>query len=360
MKITNSEKNFLLFFIPLFILKILDFSAESMVLKVISIALIIITGTSLFIKGFSKKEVKVYFPILFFCLVITVFSGKAGIFTTAFFFALLKNISSYKNIYKASLFVGAITLLILISTFGQVQTASRYINGEWSDITKRNNIYFVGYTALVSLYLLSHSKNIKWKHIAGLLVIDIIMYQLIGSRTGLLANIFLLFFVSIFKFHIIIKQKVLLWLCYCVPILCLAFSLYSTIEYETDFRMQILDMYLQGRINLQNLYWHKYPLTILGQKIYEGTQGGWFMNLDNAYMDMVIHEGILFTVAWMWFTLKMIHYYYKSHRMVEVAIILMYATYGIGETFLPNCFLNISLFLYAKYLYNRAHNRILD
>lgn len=360
MRLSTGEKNFLLFFIPLFILKILDFSAESLVLKATSVILILITGISLFIRGFTRREVGVYIPILIFCLVITIFSGKAGIFTTAFFFALLKNIPSYKNIYKISLIVGVITLVILVSTFGQVQTTSRYINGEWSDITKRNNIYFVGYTALVSLYLLLHSKNIKWKHIASLLVVDVIMYQLIGSRTGFIANIFLLLFIVIFKFKIVIRQKVVLWLCYSVPILCLAFSLYSTITYDTDIRMQTLDMYLQGRINLQNIYWNKYPLTILGQKIYEGTQGGWFMNLDNAYMDMVIHEGILFTIAWMYFTLKMIHYYYKNGRMVEVAVILMYATYGIGETFLPNCFLNISLFLYAKYLYNRVHNKNLD
>ena len=47
----------------------------------------------------------------------------------------------------------------------------------------------------------------------------------------------------------------------------------------------------------------------------------------------------------------LIKYMYNNNRMVEVAILVMYAIYGISETFLLNCFLNMSLFLYGEYLY---------
>ena len=38
--------------------------------------------------------------------------------------------------------------------------------------------------------------------------------------------------------------------------------------------------------------------------------------------------------------------------MVEVSIVVVYAFYGGSETLLPNCFMNISLFLYGEYIYS--------
>ena len=41
---------------------------------------------------------------------------------------------------------------------------------------------------------------------------------------------------------------------------------------------------------------------------------------------------------------------YNNNRMVEVAILVMYAIYGIGETFLLVAFEYVSIF-YEEYLY---------
>lgn len=61
----------------------------------------------------------------------------------------------------------------------------------------------------------------------------------------------------------------------------------------------------------------------------------------------------LFFVLWVFVNKAVIKYMYDNNRMIEVAILIMYSVYGICETFLPNCFLNISWFLYGEYLYAR-------
>jgi hypothetical protein len=121
--------------------------------------------------------------------------------------------------------------------------------------------------------------------------------------------------------------------------------------------IQVLDLMLQGRISQQYAYWNRYDITFWGQHIYEGTGTGEFWNLDNAYMDMIIQEGILFTFLWTISTMIVISYFYKRHRITEVAILVMYVVYGISETFLPNCFLNISLFLYGEVLYDKLDDK---
>ena len=51
---------------------------------------------------------------------------------------------------------------------------------------------------------------------------------------------------------------------------------------------------------------------------------------------------------------------YEQKRMIVVSILLMYAVYGITETFLPNCFLNMSFFIYGQYIDSYFYNREIE
>ncbi|WP_415940580.1 hypothetical protein [Phocaeicola coprocola] len=111
-------------------------------------------------------------------------------------------------------------------------------------------------------------------------------------------------------------------------------------------------MALQGRIYQNNAYLERYDITLLGQPIYENTSADNYWVLDCAHLDMLICSGLLFTILWTILNICTIRFFYKRNDMVEVSVLMMYALYGITETFLPNCFLNMSFFLFARYLYS--------
>lgn len=108
---------------------------------------------------------------------------------------------------------------------------------------------------------------------------------------------------------------------------------------------------MQGRLTHST-----YSLKLLGQRIFESTDPSNFWNLDCAYLDMLICYGVGFAFLWIVSSILVIRWLYASGRYAEMAMMVTYAVYGISETFLPNCFLNVSLFLYAEWIYAKLQN----
>lgn len=69
-------------------------------------------------------------------------------------------------------------------------------------------------------------------------------------------------------------------------------------KYDEYSFLKILDMMLQGRIAQNNAYLDRYDIKLFGQHIYEGAENGDFWNLDCAYLDMLICEGLIFAVIY--------------------------------------------------------------
>lgn len=351
MKLTEKGIVFLLYFLPLFSTKILNITSDNIILKVVGLVCFCVY----FLYAFSKEKYnlrlfKATVLLVIFSIVTTIASGKQGFLFSVIMIMALKDVKDLNLIYKICLKTGIIFFIIacIISTGTE---STRYINGEWVTIYKRSNILYVAFIALVCLYLYLQKNKNSNRYIIVILIPAYLAYLYIGSRTGILLIYFLIFLLLILKINKIRQNKLVKFLCCFSPLICMSFSVYSGIAFENSLFLNHLDILLQGRLYQNSLYLKEYNIPLFGQPISEGIINGEYRLLDCAYIDMLLCQGLIFSILWVICTIIVIKYMYEQNRMTEVAILVMYACYGISETFLSNCFLNMSFFLYAEYMY---------
>lgn len=352
-KITKREFIFLVFFLPLYALKLLDITSGNNLLTVVAIGCFMIFACYMLQESYTRRQI-IFFSILLIYSAILIFTcGKQGAFFSIFMILAMKGIDMDRKVYKICFVVGVIVLLLAcyINRNG-VETTRYMVNGEWESMIKRSNILYVSYTTVVCFFLLKHKKTLTLKHIIGIAISGFLMFRYVGSRSGFIITLLLIIMLFFIKKTNVRNSRLIRYTCVLSPLICMAFSIFSGLYYGQYAFLNIIDMILQGRIFQNYIYMNRYDITFFGQHIYEGTDKGEFWNLDNAYLDMLLCEGLVFAILWIITTAKTINYMYKNNRMVEVVIIVIYAAYGISETFLPNCFLNVSLFLYGEAFYS--------
>ena len=357
MTLIKSESIFLLYFLPLFAVKLLDITSDSIILKltgVISCLLFALNVSQI------KCQARLFysFCILFCYAVILLFtSGKQGFLFSLIMLFVLQDVKQNKRIYKACFIVGLVFLVIACINAREGNEVTRFMNGEWITMVKRSNILYISYTAIVCLYLLIEEKHLVVKHILIVTIISYCMYLYVGSRTGFLAIMLMVCAIVLLNIPRLNKSKIMKYGCVLFPLICFLFCLFSGINYGNNPIWELLNMMLQGRIEQNSAYIERYDIKLFGQHIYESTDVNDFWVLDCAYLDMLICSGLLFLVLWIIFNMIVIKYMYEQNKIVAVSMLLMYAVYGISETFLSNSFLNMSFFIYGQYLYERFYDR---
>ena len=357
-KLTKYEEALLFFYLPLFALKIMNVTADDLSLKLVG--LLCFCGFALFsyCQIYPRKFYNLFIILILYASLLVFTSGKQAAFFSVVTLMLMYKVNMNRRMYRILFFWGIFFLLLVIGyeSMHEVTTTQRYVNGEWVDIKKRNNILFVSFSAIVSLYLLMHRYKLKKRHIIYVFFASILMFGFVGSRTGLIVMLMLVGMLFLFEKKFFSKNIIIRMLCIYSPLYCMLFCVYSGLAYKNNAFLIILDMLLQGRIFQNHYFMTNYSALPFGQHIVEGADvGGEFLNLDCAYLDMLICEGIIFAVLWTIVSVKVIAYFYNRKRFVEVSILVMYALYGITETFLPNIFLNVSLFLYGEWILHELH-----
>lgn len=349
---TNREKIFFVFFLPLFALKLLDIVSGNVILTAASgISLLFAIG-SMLRDSFRVDYAKLMVGLLLFTALLVFTSGKTGVFFSTIFLILLKDINPNRKIYKYSFWFGLFFLLVACYLDRNGGEVERFINGEWTTMVKRSNLLFVSFTAVVSLFLLLKRNVLTNKHIILLFVVNYLMFIYVGSRTGFLSVLVLLLLLLVFHNTKCQRNRIVYWGCLLSPFISFVFSIVTGILYGKSPIIDYLDMSFQGRIYQEFMYYNRYPITLLGQHLYEGSKVD-FWNLDCAYWDILLNLGLIYTCLWLYISTKVIKFFYNKGKMIEVSILVMYSIYGISETFLPNCFLNMSFFLYAEWLYSK-------
>lgn len=352
MKLKCKEFRFFVFFIPIYFCKLLNITPSTKWFVVLSIFCFASVVFGFFEERLSWKKSIILLMIVFYTGLMVITCGKQGPFFSAITILALYGIEDKRRIYNLSFWVGIIAVLVSCYIERNGAVGIRYIGGEWTGIFKRSNILYISFIAVVSLYLfLIKDKVIEvWKLIA-IFVIGYGMYKYSGSRTGLVIICLLELMLFAFRFKFVQKNKIIKTICIYSPIIMMIISCVLVWGYGKNDIFTVVDNMIQGRIRLGSLYFDRYSISVFGQRLYQSSAPTDFWNLDCAYYYMLLGYGLIFTVVWLWFSCSLIKYLYDNKRFVEVSIMVMYATYGITETFLPNGFLNVSIFLYAEYFY---------
>lgn len=354
-----NEKAFLAYFIPLLGLKLMDITAENVALKLVGIACFIYSLSHIIECNYGKKVFNVLAVLLCYSSLLVVTCGKQAMFFSTVMIILMYRINLNRKIYSILFKSGVFFLLIYVChsyISGSAESTTRYLNGEWVEMNKRSNMLYVSYTAVLCLYLLVNRNNVTYVKLLFIILGSILMFFFVGSRTGLLVSLFLVLMLFGFKFDLIRRNIIIKWLCILSPLYSFLFCVYTGLFYEKHLWLLILDKIQQGRIYQNSLFMHDYQILPFGQHLmekYGENSNGEYLNLDCGYLDLLLCEGFVFAFLWVTITIILIKHYYEKKKMVEVSILVMYAFYEITENFLPNCFLNPSLFLYGEYLYSK-------
>jgi hypothetical protein len=355
MRLSVKELGFLLFFLPIFFLKMINKVASDRILVFVSLICLFAFAFFLLYKKIPQKSLLCIVLLAIYTFILVMTSGKQGAFLSVVTIIALNNVNNKKNIYKICFVVGIAALLVFMYTERVGYETIRYMNGEWITMVKRSNILYIAFMAVVSLFLLQRRK-LKWGEIGVISLLGYGMYLYTGSRTGLLSFSVFVFVSALTKIKFICRLKLFKWGCIMLPAICFLFSVITSYFYGKAPILNILDTYMQGRLTQGQKYISTYSLKLLGQRIFESTDPSNFWNLDCAYLDMLICYGVGFAFLWIVSSILVIRWLYASGRYAEMAMMVTYAVYGISETFLPNCFLNVSLFLYAEWIYAKLQN----
>lgn len=356
MQLYKKEKTFLAYFLPLMSVKLLNITAENIILQAVAVACFFVFIAYFLKVQIPKKIYSLYAILGLYSLLLLFTCGKQGVFFSVLMIILMRDIDLNRNVYKYCFCVGVI--FVLLSCILERNTGDytlRYINGEWREMFKRSNILFISFLAVMYLYLLQRNDKMKWTIALPLIIISYVMSIYTGSRTGVAVVALFFFLVFSLQIDFIKNSKLVKSLCCISPIICMGLIFSATSFYGKSDIVDVLDIITQGRIYQSSVFLDKYGISIFGQHIIENfdSSAGEFACLDSAYMDMLICEGLIFSVFWIIVTMKVINFMWNQNRFLEVAILVSYAVYGITETFLINCFLNISIFFYGEYMYNK-------
>ena len=356
--IFSNETLFLIYFLLIYFLKLLNITAENVLLQVVSVLAICFAFVLFTRHRYTFRELITWIILFVIFVLITLCSHKEGALLSLITIFSFKNLNQ-KKLYSKIFFVGIFGVLISMIIEFDGEASNRFIGGEWVTIYKRSNILFIAFYTLIALYVLIKKGRISFKELVIIGILSFLMYQYTGSRTGILIATVFIVLALIFRIKCIRRSKIVYFLIMLLPIGCFFVSVLFSALYPSNGFVQTLDLIVQGRFRLGNLFLNTYTPQLFGQAIVESVDPNAFMVLDNAYLDMLLAYGVLFSIIWICVSTLVIRFLYKQGRMVEIALVCSYLIYGISETFLPNCFLNISLFLYAEYIHSLIYRRII-
>ena len=350
-KISYRELRFLVYFLPIFALKLMNITAENKALVWISIVCFGIQIVGFINEKMPKRSVALLAVAVMFTAILVVTCGKQGAFFSTIMILGLYKISPKRIVYKVCFWVGVAFVIVSAHIERNGGVVMRYINGTWTSVYKRSNILFISFFAVLCLYLYLQKPNKM--SLFKLLIIWAMgygMYRYSGSRTGFLVLNVLVIMLFLLRNKKICNNRLVRFLCVNSPIIGFLLSYIMAFFYNRNPSLYVVNSMLQGRLALGQRYLNAYSIKLFGQHIFEDFSPDNYWCLDCAYLDMLLCYGAIFSLIWIVLTKNVLKWLYRENRYIEVATVVAYSVYGISETFLPNGFLNVSIFLYAEYI----------
>ena len=350
-KISYRELRFLVYFLPIFALKLMNITAENKALVWISIVCFGIQIVGFINEKMPKRSVALLAVAVMFTAILVITCGKQGAFFSTIMILGLYKINPKRIVYKVCFWVGVAFVIVSAHIERNGGVVMRYINGTWTSVYKRSNILFISFFAVLCLYLYLQKPNKM--SLFKLLIIWAMgygMYRYSGSRTGFLVLNVLVIMLFLLRNKKICNNRLVRFLCVNSPIIGFLLSYIMAFFYNRNPSLYAVNSMLQGRLALGQRYLNTYSIKLFGQHIFEDFSPDNYWCLDCAYLDMLLCYGAIFSLIWIVLTKNVLKWLYRENRYIEVATVVAYSVYGISETFLPNGFLNVSIFLYAEYI----------
>ena len=140
MKISASELAFLVYFLPLFALKMLDITADNNLLKITAGGCFILFAMYMFYMKFSNRLLKFFLLLLIYTVILIFTCGKQGAFFSVVMLLAMKDVNMDNKNYKICFWVGVVFFIVACYLNKDGAEAVRFMNGEWVNMNKRSNM----------------------------------------------------------------------------------------------------------------------------------------------------------------------------------------------------------------------------
>lgn len=354
-RIKNSTIGFLIYFIPLFSLKMLGLDVTGnvgIVITVLSVLLSIVIMRKL---KYNRNRITIWATFLLIGVLTIMTSGKYSIFFSIYTLFFLDNVKEdqFKYIYRSIFIVGTILLSItLVLSINTGDEQSRFINGAFTTITKRSNFIYVDFFTLANIYLLMKKKAKIIPFCIIFIILGYFLYLYTGSRTGFVCVIAVCLFLIVFDKTSILQKKLIKKIIPFFPIFLFLINLLINWGYGRIPIINQLNLMLQNRLRYGFLYLNTYRPKFLGQRIAESYAVESYQILDNTYLSLWLIYGLIVTVAWLVLNSYSVKNLNDRMKTKELAILFGYLLYGFTESFVIVAFISMVFFVYSECLHN--------
>lgn len=201
-------------------------------------------------------------------------------------------------------------------------------------------------------YIWIHRGKIGLRFYIFIIVEILILLFLTNSRTSSLCLILLLVILMFKKYVPLKKLKT-------IPVLFLFISFVCMFLYDKNIDIIYkMDNVLSTRIYCGYMFFNEYGISLLGNKFRNVTEWiGYNYTLDNSYLNLVIHHGIIMTVFFEYLLIKIINNAEKKDELVIRIIFFVYLVCGLFESNLITIVYNPFLLYYGYILYKNGRDK---
>lgn len=187
--------------------------------------------------------------------------------------------------------------------------------------------------------------NLKLKHIVLTMPLSCFMYAVTKSRTGMICVVILYLAIFIIKYGGGKINKLMAWgFSYTCIINSIVSGIMLFIQKE-NLLFIFLDGLFTGRIYLMQRYFEKNSATILGSPLANE------IVIDNSYIYMLTHYGIVIMLCYIIVTAFVSKRYYKHKNYYALFIIGILHIYALMENVLVSSIFNITFLFMGSMLY---------
>lgn len=327
-------------------------SDNKIYLITISIIFILAISSKLSRDKFTFKELRYLLSLVLIGIINYIVNNSSVILLTSLTLILLKNIDINKclKVVLISRVLGYLTLILGIVTgiIKQQEIIMWRINqfivrGTFNNMSP--NILQLNLVIIILLIIYLYRDKLNVFEYTCMAIINYALYRYTFSRTGMIIGMLTIIMGYSLAYLPFTRKWIMIPAKYSYIFLCL-FSL-GISKFYNGGSLEKLDILFNGRLSYMHALVGEYKIPFFGMNKSYFTN----INIDNGFIDLLYAGGIIAFLLISYLIISESKILYKEKDYYSLMIILLISLYSLSESFLPNIFVNISLFFLAWRIY---------
>lgn len=259
-------------------------------------------------------------------------------------------------------------LIILMALTGVIENKAYHGTFIWDNrvylgFKHPNHAGAIFLNIILLLIMLKHGELCKID-IAFVVLIEIINYLGPKSKTSLILGVVaVIVVVWINKFNNRLQKIIVSKIKY-LPMILGIFSILLVYGFYSNKVLAIIfNTLFSTRVEQMSYYWNMYDVTLFGQVLENVSSSNantllQMRGLDNGYLYMMLGQGVVFTVLFVYLSIRSIRLFYIEKNYVCITLLSIVFLWGMMETTMFKIEMNCMLLLLSQGIYYKRNKKI--